>query len=363
MSENLPPVSWVLAANNPWGVPVLDVRPVTLALKSSSSDPTHTANALSFANEDGLCFADADLPAEPVVTLKLHYKIDRHLPDGVLFKPNAMEHKWALFLHRGRILFVRSWLRQVVAAADVRIDGDHVELMALRGNLVALDEPPPLASRAVDFLIRSHALGLVHPAPVPEEVQDDNDSMALFCFSLFGNLAVVAAPNELPQKVPDEVLRTDSLLHIAAARGDTEAVTAHLDAGVPLDLLARNGLTPLHWALHRPDTTMMAFLLDRGAPVNVRSQGEVTPLMTAVEQGSVEKVELLLDRGADPNAADKRGFTALHRAAEMGLLNLARLLLRRGARPHPEAEGQTPLSLAEGRKAVLIAELLKAWKA
>src|SRR5262249_37926741 len=95
----------------------------------------------------------------------------------------------------------------------------------------------------------------------------------------------------------------------------------------------------------------------------MRSQGEVTPLMTAVEQRGQEKVELLLDRGADANAADKRGFTALHRAAELGQLNLVRLLLRRGARPHPEAEGQTPLSLAEGGKEVLLAELLRAGKA
>ena len=363
MSDKLPTVSWVLAANNPWGVPVLDVRPIALGLKSSSADPQHATNALSFGNEDGLCFADAELPAAPVVTLKLRYRIDRHLPDGVLFKPSAMEHKWALFLHRGRILFVRSWLRQVVAAADVRIADGHVELTTLRGHILALDEPPLLASRAVDFLIRSHALGLVHTAPVPEEVQDDTESMALFCFSLFGNLAVVAAPNELPPKVPDEPLRTDSLLHLAAARGDTEAAAALLDAGLPLEVLARDRLTPLHWAMLRPDTAMAKFLLDRGAPVDVRSEGGATPLMSAVEQHKPAMAELLLDRGADPNAADSRGFTALHRAAEMGQLNLVRLLLRRGAKPHPDAGGQTPLSLAEGRKEVLIAELLKAWKA
>ena len=46
---------------------------------------------------------------------------------------------------------------------------------------------------------------------------------------------------------------------------------------------------------------------------------------------------------------DQRGFTSLHRAAEMGQTDLVALLLEHGAEPSPLAEGQTPLSLAQGR--------------
>ena len=130
--------------------------------------------------------------------------------------------------------------------------------------------------------------------------------------------------------------------------------------GLPgIGLLPKEGAPSNPW----PPSSTCEFLLGRGCPVDVRSAEGATPLMNAVQSRNAWQVALLLDRGADPNAADERGFTALHRAAEMGQLNLVRLLLRRGAKAHPKAEGQTPLSLAEGRREMLIVELLKAWKA
>ena len=66
----------------------------------------------------------------------------------------------------------------------------------------------------------------------------------------------------------------------------------------------------------------------------------------------------LLDHGADVNARDRRGFTALHRAAEMGHLDVTQLLLDRGATPNPDAKGDTPRSLAEGRNRKEIVAIL-----
>ena len=135
---------------------------------------------------------------------------------------------------------------------------------------------------------------------------------------------------------------------------------AKLGEGIPIDLLAADGLAPLHWALAGTDPAIMTLLLDRGSPVDVRSSQGAAPLMNAVQRGSLETVAFLLTHGAKVNARDRRGFTALHRAAEMGKVHVTRLLLERGASPSPEAEGQTPRSLAEVRGQKQVVALLSA---
>src|SRR5262249_47213351 len=176
---------------------------------------------------------------------------------------------------------------------------------------------PQFTVRVLDFLLRSHALDLVYPAPLPPGLAEDPPRAALWCMSCFGNRAHFARPHALAASPPQQPLRTHSLLHIAVARGDATEVRRLLDAGVPPDLLARDGLAPLHWALARNDTALLSLLVECGSPVDVRSVEGATPLMNAVQARSIDKVAWLLDHDADPNAADGRGFTALHRAAEM----------------------------------------------
>jgi hypothetical protein len=269
-----------------------------------------------------------------------------------------MEHKWALYFHEGRILCIRSWLRQVEAVADARITGDSLEVTTLRGVFVSEDEEPQFTVRVLDFLLRSHALDMVYPAPLPPGAEQDPPRAALWCMSCFGNRAHFDTPHALAGGPPERPGRTHSLLHMAVARGDLAQVRRFLDAGVPADLLGRDGLAPLHWALARDDAAMLSLLLERGSLVDVRSLEGATPLMNAAQERRIEKVTFLLDHGADPNAADGRGFTALHRAAEMGEREIVRLLLDRGALPHPEAQGHTPRSLAASRGEGAIVELL-----
>ena len=119
--QSLPQIPWIDAGQNPWGVPVLDVRPVTLCMLSTSTNPQCAVNAISFGGEDGTCFIGVEPEPATSVPAALRYPIDRYLADGALFLPRAMEQKWAIFLHRGRVIFVRSWTRQVTAVADVEV--------------------------------------------------------------------------------------------------------------------------------------------------------------------------------------------------------------------------------------------------
>ena len=342
-----PKSRWIAADQNPFGVAIVDIAPVTQHIVAVSTDPSCAVNAISFGGDDGSAFAGVAPPDGTTVTLDLRYPIDRMLADGPLFLPTTMDHKWAIFLRENTIIFVRSWLRQVVATADVHVSNGEALISRLTGQLAPgtglLDE------RIVDFLIRTHVLREPFPAPAESDDVADLDQLALKCFNRFGNIATCATPHKIPFRPPGRPLRSHSLLHIAVARGDLDAAERHLAAGVPIDLLAADGLAPLHWSIARIESSAMNWLLDRGAPVDTRSAEGATPLMNAVQARNASYVELLLARGADPNAQDLRGFNALHRAADMGETAIVRALVASGADPNAEALGHTALSFAQKR--------------
>ena len=357
--SKIPDVDWVADEDNQWDVPVVDVRPVTLGLISTTSSPQYAANSGSWSGEDGTVFIGVNPRVTHRIKADLRYAIDSVFVDGVLFTPGVMEHKWVIFHHQKRIICVRSWTREVEIVAETEIEGEHLKIAAIIGDFSTQDEGPEFTIRMLDFLIRSHAMRIVHPVPVPAEIDDDPNAMAMFCFSLFGNMAHFATPHSLATDVPNELLRTISLLHIAVAKRNMDEVRRYIRARVPPDILGNDGLSPLHWAMAQEDNEQMAeLLLELGATVDVKSAEGATPLMNAAQTRSLENTRLLLDNGADADAKDERGFTSLHRAAEMGEQEIVQLLLERGASPHSDAEGHTPRSLAEGRGDTAIMELL-----
>ena len=349
-SENhtdFPKVKWINPEDNPWRIPLLDLRPFTLNMLSTSLDPQYATNAISFLNEDGTSFIGQKPRNSRKIKAKLRYKFDRYLADGVLFVPKQMEEKWALFYHKGTIICVRSWTRQVQVVASIELYKDSLEIIEITGMFGPENEPSELTIRLCDYLLRSHALQMDYPVPLPTNIQNDPDTSTMWCFSMFGNKALFATPNKFDRLVPERPLRTHSLLHIATARGDISAIKKYLAAGIPVDLLAGDGLAPLHWALVPDSTEIMMILLKNGTSVDVRSDAGATPLMNAAQSGNLKKVSFLLDHGADVNAHDMRGFTSLHRAAEVGYVEILKLLLEHGAEIEPIAQGFTPRMLAE----------------
>jgi len=359
---DLPEIDWIPAEKNQWKVPVLDVRPVTQTMLSTSTNEACAANALSYGQDDGTSFAKENPEIQRTISADLSYRIDRILAPGALFIPGVMEHKWALYFHEGRILCIRSWLRKLVATAHVECGDGLAKVTSVQGAFTGEDEDDAFKVRTMDYLIRTHALGLLFPAPLPPDFDKSPKLAAMWCMNIFGNMALCATSQQVGGEVPKKPLRTHSLLHISVARGDIQTVEKHLASGLPVDILAADGLTPLHWAFAQKDTAMAEFLIRHGSPVDVRSAEGATPLMTEVQRGNREKINFLLARGADVNAVDLRGFSCLHRAAEFGNLELTRFLLERGARSDVNAQGHTPISLAEQRGYGEVVKLLESKK-
>ena len=341
---------------------MLDVRPITLKMQAASQNPECASNVVSFRHDDGTSFIGEPPPVSRVTRASLRFPIDRVLADGVLFIPNEMEHKWAVFYHGGEVICVQSWQRKVQVVARLDLFEHHAEVTEVRGTFGAEDEDPVLTVRLFDYLLRSHALDTAYPAPLPAGMEENPEAAAMWCMAMFGNRALFATPHRLERRDPERPLRTHSLLHIATARGQVPEIEAHLAAGVPVDLLAGDGKAPLHWALACEDSSIMRLLLERGSQIDVRSSNDVTPLMSAVQSSNHDKVLFLLEHGADVNARDRFGFTSLHRAAEWGEVEILQTLLEHGAAPGIEAQGETARSIAEARHNHEILEVLNIYK-
>ena len=341
---------WLVPPESPWPVPVLDVRPLTLSVTSWSGNTEASQNAISFSTDDGTGFVGHTPPTQRTIPCSLTYNVDPILADGVLFAPSAMEHKWAVFFHQTKILFVRSWQRRVVLTADVLATHGQIALTQLNGAVLNPGEDPEFTQAAADFILRTHALREAHPAPLPGDPGQDLSSAALRAFNLFGSFAHYATHHRFASIPSIRPMRTHSLLHIAIARVDLAAAQKQLDHGVPISLLAPDGSTTLHWALASANPEALAWVLAHGLPVDATSDQGATALMNAVQAGQSELVSWFLANGADPNAADRRGFTSLHRAAEMGSTGIVKVLLAAGAAPNIEAaDGLRPTDLAKRR--------------
>ena len=121
-------------------------------------------------------------------------------------------------------------------------------------------------------------------------------------------------------------------LHFAAFFAKPEAARTLLEAGAPVDVVARNEMRvqPLHSAAAGRQVEICRLLLAAGADVNARQAGGYSPLHEAAHNGDPEMVELFLSAGADPNATTDDGRTSADIADAAGHPDVARRLRAMG---------------------------------
>ncbi|MER6329827.1 ankyrin repeat domain-containing protein [Streptomyces sp. NPDC014983] len=104
-------------------------------------------------------------------------------------------------------------------------------------------------------------------------------------------------------EAPDpEVVELATKIFDLARQGQTEALVAYVDAGVPANLTNDRGDSLVMLAAYHGHADTVRALLARGAEANrVNDQGQ-TPIAGAVFKGGTEVVKALLEGGADPAA-------------------------------------------------------------
>ncbi|SEW46138.1 Ankyrin repeat-containing protein [Chitinophaga sp. YR573] len=351
------PLPWIEASENPWGVRLLDLRPISQKMLSTSSDPQMATNAVSYGSDDGTSFIGQEPVDKTTIETNITIPIDGYLAPGVLFIPNVMEHKWAIYFHGNNILFIRSWLRKVFVIAQTVQHNNQLIIERVQGKFTEVEEPV-FTIAMLKFILISHAINKIVPAPLPADLISSTRAAGMWAFSCYGKMAHIGIFDETFEINATKPLRSHSLLHIAVARGDMKEAEKQLAAGISLNYLAGDGLAPLHWSISNDDGITEQLLL-LGADPDVISTEGATPMMNAVQSNKMEQLLLLLKWKANVNARDYRGFTSLHRAAEMGHEDIVKVLLENGADKTIVAEGHTALSLAEMGENKNIIQLLQ----
>jgi len=123
--------------------------------------------------------------ASEVVTIPcdLKYPYQGEVQDGVLFRAEAMEDKWDIYLYRPHLYFVRSWGGQLIYRATLSSEPGVVRVTQIEA---ARGDDSHFHRQTVDFLIQSHLLGKDVPHPLPSTLPAEADQVALFSFSSFG---------------------------------------------------------------------------------------------------------------------------------------------------------------------------------
>ncbi|GHJ38982.1 ankyrin repeat domain-containing protein [Streptomyces sp. TS71-3] len=104
-------------------------------------------------------------------------------------------------------------------------------------------------------------------------------------------------------EAPDpEVVELATKIFDLARQGETEALAAYVDAGVPANLTNDRGDSLVMLAAYHGHAGTVRALLDRGATPDQANDRGQTPLAGAVFKGEDAVIRVLLDAGADASA-------------------------------------------------------------
>lgn len=186
-------LQWVEANENPYGVRLLDCRPIAETLMSATKDSRSIEFFDSKASHSGECFRGQH-PDEAIrVACDLRYPLPAPLPEGPLFLASVMEEKWNIYHFARTLYFARSWtghLQYTARLAESVSELHVVEVEAWQGNVLGVDQ---LAFRQVDYLIKSHVFNQIAPHPVPAFLES-KESVATWSFSQYGRRGFFAVP-------------------------------------------------------------------------------------------------------------------------------------------------------------------------
>ncbi|MFJ4835222.1 ankyrin repeat domain-containing protein [Streptomyces sp. NPDC088747] len=124
-------------------------------------------------------------------------------------------------------------------------------------------------------------------------------------------------------EAPDpEVVELATKIFDLARRGETEALVAYVDAGVPANLTNDRGDSLVMLTAYHGHADAVRALLERGAEADRINDRGQTPLAGAVFKGEEAVIRALLDAGADPAAGTPSAVDTARMFGKAELLEL-----------------------------------------
>jgi hypothetical protein len=185
-------VKWIAVADSPFTVRVLDCRAAFGNLTAWTTDKAISESYLELRSSDGRQHIAHQPASAKTILSNLKYHHAGHAPEGKLFRSSKMDEKWDIYHYDDTLLLVRSWRDQLVYRATVQFSDDEVHVLSIQYDSVFV-ESDEMATRGVDFLIRSHLFDLVTPAPIPSRLREGAKEIAAYLWKQYGTMVYYGA--------------------------------------------------------------------------------------------------------------------------------------------------------------------------
>jgi hypothetical protein len=173
----------VTAQDSPFGVEIWDCSAFTQSMISATANPDLAASFTSLRASNGTEYREKTVANPQAHDCELRYEYHGAVQDGVVFKAQEMEDKWDIYLYRPCLYFTRSWSGQLEYRATLSFEPAAVRVTEVESPS---GQDPEFARRVVDYLIRSHLLGLTVPHPLPASLPPAAEQIAAYSFSMYG---------------------------------------------------------------------------------------------------------------------------------------------------------------------------------
>ncbi len=181
--ELLSTAKWVNGAESPFGVDILDCRPVVLGLASFTADPAIASRFTELRSSLGAEFRGKRPKDARSVRCNLNYPRQSRFKEGPLSKAQVMEDRWDIYMYDGCLYFARSWSGDLIFLATISFGEQLAHIDEIE---TASSDEDEFVIRQVDFLIQNHIFGLEMPHPLPSGLGRDPQRLAVYSFQLYG---------------------------------------------------------------------------------------------------------------------------------------------------------------------------------
>jgi hypothetical protein len=186
-------IRWLDAAETPFGVRLLDCRPVVQSIISATSDRNGANFLFSNSAVSGHGIAGSHPEQATVFPASLTYAgSEATLPDGPLFVSSRMEEKWNVYHFAGKLYFVRSWTGAIRYVAHLDSNSPELSVVAIEADLRHVFLSRALGAAQVLYLLKSYGFGQTSPHPVPSFLGEQ--AMAKWSYSEYGCRGLFAEP-------------------------------------------------------------------------------------------------------------------------------------------------------------------------
>lgn len=181
--------------DNPFPVRILDVRSLTWNVVATTSDAKIAVSFNAQRQSDGREYIGAEIENATTLACNLAFPHNGAQVEGIVYKAASMDVKWDIYIYGSTFLFVRSWTGQLQYRAFAEITDTEIRIHKIETS----SDYTKTAPQTVYFLLGTHAMGRVLPHTIPRDMPDDPQQIAMFSFSLYGNLGCYATYEDITQ--------------------------------------------------------------------------------------------------------------------------------------------------------------------